>query len=157
MLNFRLITEFQTIHRRSLELADSAILSPNDVRPLVEGEWLEFDANYNMARGGDNTAVVGTPDDESTVPTFPYFAEQGRYETQALGKGPFLMGGFYEAETKIFDAAGLALNDALSVYDVSVGGIIRRGLAKTTAGLVVGYVSRLPSANNGWLRFHTWR
>jgi len=149
---FKLISEFQNIHRRSFEMATPAILNPDNVRPLIEGEWLQLDTAYKMDRGGDN---AGDMTDEATVPSFAYFAERGRYETQALGKGPILYMTMYEAETKVMDSTGLAIGDQLAVFDLDLGGagIIRRGLAEQSAGFVVGYVTRLPANNNGWLRF----
>jgi hypothetical protein len=149
-VNFRLVSEFQTIHRRSFTLADPTILNPTNVRPLVEGEWLQLDGSYHMARGGDN---AGNLTDEAAVPSFCYFAEQGRYETQAIEKGPFLYMGGYEADTLMMDSTGLAIGDELAVFDLDIGGVIRRGLGEQSTGLIVGYVTRLPAANNNFLRF----
>jgi hypothetical protein len=157
MITFRLVTGFTDIQRRSFDLADPEILKATNVRPVAGGEWFQFDSAYKMARGGDNTAVAGTPSDEATVPSYPMFAEgPGRTDMQSIGKGTFLFLNDFEADTKIMDAAGLALGDALSVWDVDIGdGICRRGLAKASSGKVVGYVTRLPANNNGWLRFST--
>lgn len=153
-LNFNLISEFQTIHRRSFELNERAILKPSNVRPLVDGEFLQHDAAYKMARGGDNVETIpGTPDNEAAVPSFAWFAEKGRYETQAIGKGPLLYLGDYEADTVIMNATGLTLGEAVSVWDIDIGGIVRRGLAALSAGYRVGYVTRLPATNNGYVRF----
>jgi hypothetical protein len=152
MLNFELKSEFQTIHRKSFELADNAILNPNNANPLVIGEFLQLTTAYKMARGSA----------DGVVPAFCYFAEQGRYETQAIGKGPFLFGGFYEADTKVMDATLeatiTAVGQPLMVNDVTIGGVVKRGLSAlpaTPAGTeyVVGYVTRLPANNNGYLRF----
>lgn len=152
MLLFDLKSEFQTIHRRSFELATPAILNPNNANPLILGEFLQLDANYKMARGSA----------DGTVPAFCYFAEQGRYETQAIGKGPFLYGGFYEADTKVMDttleAQITAVGQKLMVNDIDIGGLTRRGLsalpgAPVGTEYVVGYVTRLPANNNGYLRF----
>jgi len=151
VINFKLISEFQTIHRRPFEFVAPEIIDPNNARPLVDGEFLELQATvYKMGRGGDNNA--GTPD-PGAGPSFVYFAERGRYEVQAIAKGPFLYLGQYEADTKIMDAAALAVGDALEVVDIDIGGIIRRGLKKKTSGFTVGYATRLPAQNNGWLRF----
>jgi hypothetical protein len=151
MLDFDLKSEFQTIHRRSFELATPAILNPNNANPLIMGEFLQLNTSYKMARGSGTAAAV---------PSFCYFAEQGRYETQAIGKGPFLFGGFYEADTKVMDAtlgATIAtVGQPLVIGDISIGGQTRRGLrAVDSAGtdFVVGYVTRLPADNNGYLRF----
>lgn len=142
---FKLVSEFQTIHRRSFELDEPAILNPVSASPLVEGEFLELTTTtYKMKRG------TATP---ALVPSFAYFAEQGRYETQALGKGPFLYLGPYEADTMIMDAASLAVGDALEVTTVAFGTINRRALVKYTSGFKVGYVTRMPTENRGYLRF----
>jgi hypothetical protein len=152
-VNFKLVSEFQTIHRRPFELADPSVLDPTSVSPvpLVDGEWLEHDSAYRMARGG--SGAVGAP-----VPSFVFFAEQGRYETQAIQKGPFLYMGDYEADTLIMDATGVTLGMALVVTDVTVSALVRRGLSRwpaVPAGTekVMGYVTRLPANNNGYLRF----
>lgn len=151
VINFKLISEFQTIHRRPFELAVPGDLDPNSVRPMVDGEFLELTTTtYKMQRGGDNNA--GTPD-PGAGPAFAYFAERGRYEVQAIAKGPFLYLGQYEADTKIMDSTGAAVGDALEVVDIDIGGIVRRALKKATSGYKIGYVTRLPANNGGWLRF----
>lgn len=160
-VNFKLISEFQTIHRRPFGLAVPATLKPSNVRPLVDGEFLQLDAAYKMARGGNNSAGAAD-EDIADVPSFAFFAESGRSDTQAVEKGPFLFGNFYEADTIIMDAAAAggisAVGQALFVGDVDIGGIVRRGLMGalgTPAGTekVVGYVTRLPASNRGYLRF----
>ena len=149
-INFRLVSEFQTIHRRPFELADPASLKPTNVRPIIDGEWLELNGSYKMARGGNNNAGSTSP---GTVPAFLYFAERGRYETQAIQKGPFLYGGFYEADTLIMDGAGLTLGGELEVNDVTIASLTKRGLKIQVSGKIVGYVTRLPANNNNFLRF----
>jgi len=152
MLDFDLKSEFQTIQRRSFELATPAILNPNNANPIVMGEFLQLDTAYKMARGSA----------DGLLPAFCYFAEQGRYETQAIQKGPFLYLGAYEADTKIMDttleATITAVGQALMVNDVSIGGVNKRGLSALPASpagteYVVGFVTRLPANNNGYLRF----
>ena len=153
MQNFKLVSEFQTIQRRSFELADTDILKPIPPAPkvsLVDGEFLELSTGYKMARGTGAAAV----------PSFAYIAEQGRYETQAIGKGPLLFMGPYEADTLIMDPAqGTAIatvGQPVIVNDITLGGLARRGLVGVvTPGtdLVVGWVTRLPANNGGYLRF----
>lgn len=145
-VNFRLISEFQTIHRRPFELADPAVLDPTSVSPvpLVEGEFLQLSAAYKMERGGVSPSVV---------PSYAYFAEQGRYETQAIQKGPFLYMGNYEADTLIMDATGLSLGSLVEVRNVTVSSLVRKGLMIASTGYVVGHVTRLPANNGGYLRF----
>lgn len=140
----KLVSEFQTIQRRPFELADPSILVPTNAQPLVEGEFLELNDAYKMLRGAADPAVV---------PSFCYFAERGRYETQAIQKGPFLYMGAYEMDTKIMDASSILVGSALEVATVNIGGIDRRALQLATSGFVVGYATRLPANNNGFLRF----
>ena len=145
-IDFRLVSEFQTIHRRPFELTDPAVLNPNSVSPvpLVMGEFLILDTAYKMLRDTVNPAIV---------PSFAFFAEQGRYETQAIQKGPFLFMGSYEADTKIMDASSLVVGSELQVNDVTVATITRRGLNLQTSGFIIGHVTRLPANNGGFLRF----
>jgi hypothetical protein len=146
-VNFRLISEFQTIHRRPFELADPLVLDPTSVTPvpLVEGEFLQLDAAYKMERDATTPAVV---------PSYAFFAEQGRYETQAIQKGPFLYMGDYEADTLIFDGTGITtVGQLVEVRTITVASLSRRGLMVASSGYVIGHVTRLPANNNGYLRF----
>lgn len=142
MQHFRLISDFTPIGTRSFGLADTAILNPTNANPLIMGEFLEIDSSYKMARGSVTPAAV---------PSFAYFAEQGAYDVQGLGKGPFLYLNSYEAETLVVDTTGLAAGDGLEVSDITYGGLTRRGLQKLTTGHVIGYVTRV--ASSGWVRF----
>ena len=147
MINFKLISEFITLQRRSFRMADEDLLKPippGGKVPLVDGEYLTLNASYQMDRGAVDPAVV---------PSWVYAAEQGRYETQTIGKGPILWGGFFEADTLIMDATALGVGDALEVADITVGTYARRGLQKFTSGLVVGRVTRLPANNRNFLRY----
>lgn len=143
-LDFRLVSEFVDIKRRPFELAVPTLLDPTSANPLVLGEFLELDVNYKMIRGAASPALV---------PSYCVFAEQGRFETQALGKVPMLYMGTYEAETKVMNATGLVVGDALEVANVTYGGQTRRGLVEFTTGLIAGRVTRLPANNGGFLRF----
>jgi hypothetical protein len=143
-VNFKLVSEFQVIQRRPFELADLTILNPNSANPILDGEFLRLNTSYKMYRDTVNPSVI---------PSYCYFAERGRYETQAIGKGPFLYMGWYEADTKIMDATGLGIGSYLEVDDVSIGGVNKRALKLQTTGYAVGVVTRLPADNGGWLRF----
>ena len=143
-IHFKLVSEFQTIHRRPFELATPAILNPVDTNPLIDGEFLQLTSAYKMDRGAVNPAVV---------PSFAYFAEQGRYEVQAIQKGPVLYMGWYEADTTVMLATGITLGMALDVADVTIGTVTKRGLVAHTSGHIVGYATRLPGDNSGFLRF----
>jgi len=148
-LNFELITELQTLTRRDFPIADEASLNPLGTRPLIEGEWLELDSNYKLARAGDNNA--STVDEGTSPNVFVVHTERGRYDTQAIKKVNVLMLGMYEAETLVVDQTGpLALGDMLTVQDITYGGLVRRGLKKNTGStsgrVVVGYVSKIVSS-----------
>jgi hypothetical protein len=141
---FELITELQTLHRRDFPVADETMLAPLTVRPLVEGEWLELNSSYQLARGGDNNS--GTADEATQYNVFPVHTEKGRYDVQAIKKVNVLMFGTYEAETQIVNTTSLVIGSALTVQDITIGGIVRRGLALTGATanrIIVGYVSKI--------------
>ena len=147
-VTFRLVSEFQTIHRRPFALADPTILRPaTSANPLVMGEFLDLTTAYTMQRGTGTLAI----------PSFAYFAEEGRYEVQAIEKGPFLFMGSYEAETMVFDGTNItAVGQPLFVGDVTYASLTRKGIlgvAVPSTEHAIGFVTRLPANNNGWLRF----
>lgn len=151
---FELVTELQTLTRRDYSSADETILNPLNVRPLVEGEWLNIDANYKLARLGDNNS--GTADEGTDPNVYPVHTERGRYDVQAIKKINVLQFGMYEADTQIVDTTSILLGSAVTVQDVTVGGIVRRGLKLATAGagrVVVGYVSKLFTSGPTRIRF----
>ena len=143
MQSFKLVSDVQTTNRRAFTLAGE-LANPDAVNPLVMGEFLELDSNYNTVRGVGNAAV----------PSFAVFTEQGRTDVQASGKASVLFMHAYEADTEIFDTTGLTVGAALMVADVSINSITKRGLKlAVAANHVVGHVTRLPIDNGGYLRF----
>ena len=148
--NFELITELQTLTRRDFTIADSTILAPTGVLPLVDGEWLELNSSYQLARGATGPSY--------SMLTFPVHTERGRYDTQAIGKVNVLMLGMYEAETQVMVASGITLGEGLIVTNLASGahtgrrGLVEQGSATATT-LVVGYATKLPASNGGKLRF----
>lgn len=151
---FNLITELQVCIRRDFPVAVESILSPLDSQALIEGEWLELDANYLLKRGAD---AVG-----ANAAVFPVHTERGRYETQAIKKTNVIFAGQYEAETLVHpaDLTLYAIGDPLYVGDVDYGGFNkRRGLIRAVTATtakntpIVGYVTKVTGAQ---LRFlHT--
>lgn len=135
--NLELKTEVQPIHRRDFYVADPTLLNPINANPLVDGEWLELDANYKAVRGSG----------EAAVPSWICWAERGRYDTQAIGKVPLLFLNGFEAITKIVDLTGITVGEALVVQNVTIGGLAKRGLAQLGAGagehLIIGYATRV--------------
>jgi hypothetical protein len=147
-LNFKLVTPFIDLGVRAFPFADTGILLPSNANPLVDGEFLELNSSYKLVRGsGDPAAVL----------SFAYFLEQGAYTAQGLGKGPVLMLHGYEADTKIFNSGGsFAYGTPVCVGDVTIGSLVKRGLRNVaTPGTdhVIGFCTRAPADNNGWLRF----
>lgn len=136
---FNLISEVLPVQRRDFTLAVPALLNPVNANPLVDGEWLGLNSSYQLARG------VTDPEPK---PTWPVFAERGRYDTQAIEKTVVLFGGFYEAETKIYDATGITVGDWLEVTEVTIDSLAKRGLKEAAgAGVhwIVGVVTRVLS------------
>lgn len=145
--NFTLITELQTLHRRDFPLADITLANPLNSDPLLDGEFLELNANYQLQRGATGEGIWPN--------VFPVYSERGRYDVQALQKVAVLMLHSYEAETAIYTSAGLVVGSALTVNDVTYQGGSHRGLALASSSsgrVVVGYVSRIV-AGSGVIRF----
>lgn len=141
---FELITEIQVCIRRDFPLADSTLLNPVGANPLVEGEWLELNSSYQLARGAAGSGVHECVN----ACVFPVHTERGRYDTQALGKATVIYLGMYEAETLVHgtDVSGLAVGDVLTVQDVTFQSLTRRGLAESGGldeRIVVGFVSKV--------------
>ena len=145
MVNFELVTELQFLLRRDFYLADKTLGKPTNANPLMDGEFLKLDTAYKLVRAGDGE--LG----------FAMFMEKGRFDVQALGKTTVLFAGTYEADTRVFTAAGLALGGRLMVDPAcSVDGLTKSGLVAhdgTATKEVVGFVTRLPANNGGKLRF----
>jgi hypothetical protein len=129
---------------------------------------MTLDANGKLVRA----AAIGTlgtagAGGRATVRSFPLWAERGRYDVRALseGKMPVLWRGEFEFETRVYNAtdvvdAGAAITtmlQPLKVATILIGtrnyvGLVGHGGAADTAP-VQGYVTKLPAANGGKLRF----
>lgn len=145
--NFQLISELQTLTRRDFSLADPTLLQPYSANPLVDGEFLELDANYKLARGtGEGVSPLA----------FPVHTERGRTDIQAVGKANVLMFGMYEAETTVFDATGIVLGAPLTVQDVTFQALTRKGLkleGATGGRVIVGFVSKILTGKIRFVHF----
>ena len=152
MQTFKLVSEFTTIQRRSKELVDPTILKPTSANPLLNGEWLKLHATLDKVQRGSGDAGADEP-------SWVWFADQGQYDVQAIGRGPLLWLGEFEADTKIFDGTGITtLGMPLMVGDVTIGSLTRRGLKlRTGTNHIVGRVTKLPASNGNFLRFQTTR
>ncbi len=162
-INFEPVSDILPVQRRDFVLADPTLADPLNAVALVDGEWMAIDSAYKCARA----AAIGTPGALATVRSFPVFAERGRSDVQAIAgtKTVLLWLGDYEFDTRVFDATvalgtGAAITtvmQGLKVATITLGarnyvGLVGHGGSADTDP-VVGYVSRLPAANAGKLRF----
>lgn len=145
-VNFELVTEVQGLLRRDFPVADRNLVNPNNANPLMDGEFMNLDTAYKLVRGAEGSFGFGL------------FVERGRMDVQAIGKVTVLMGGTYEADTRVFTAAGItAVGQRLMISAaVTVDTLTKSGLVVhdgTATKEIVGYVTRLPANNGGKLRF----
>jgi hypothetical protein len=158
-INFEPLTDILKVHRRDFALANPDLATPNAADVLLDGEWMVLNAAYQILRATDITV----PGDMAALPSFPLFAERGRYDVQAIAgrKMPILFRGEYEFDTRIFDAAAgagiTAVLQPLKVSTVAIGARSYSGLVvhngAADADPIMGYVTRLPANNGGRLRF----
>jgi hypothetical protein len=142
MINLELVSDLQLVQRRDFSLYDRTLADPLSANPLIDGEFVNLNASYQVIRGVDGS--LG----------WAVFSEQGRYDVQAIGKPTLLFIGGYEADTRVFTSAGLTLLGKLQISaSVTVDGKTKSGLANYSSGNVIGFVTRLPANNGGKLRF----
>jgi hypothetical protein len=175
-VNFELVSDLIPVVRRDFALAEKTLVDPYNVNVLIDGEWMIVNDTLKLQRATDIT-VAGKKAMNSThrVQSYPLFAERGRTDVQALKKTDVLYGGWFEAETRIFDAAAKSSGDAdtlypaisyvgqpLQVATILVGSRLLSGLVGADINeftsyipFVVGYVSRLSTNNGGKLRFRS--
>jgi len=140
--NFELVTEVQGLLRRDFTVADRTLVNPNNANPLMDGEFMNFDTSYRLIRGVDGTFGMAL------------FVERGRMDVQAIGKATVLMGGSYEADTRVFTTTSLTLGCKLQIdAAATVDSLTKTGLKLFASGEVIGYCTRLPANNGGRLRF----
>jgi hypothetical protein len=169
-INFMPVSDILPIHRRDFALADPTLANPLNPVALVDGEWMVINSSYQIVRAADVTSVgaralLGG----KAVRAFPTFAERGRYDVQAMSltKVPVLLGGFYEFDTRIFDASvvvhgGAAITyvgQPLKVATVAFssrkfcGLVGHADIGGADTDPIQGYVTKLPANNGGQLRF----
>lgn len=161
-VNFEPVRDVLPIQRADFPLADPNLADPLNAVALVDGEWMKLDASYKIVRA----STIGSVGNEATARSYPLWAERGRYDVQALGerKMPVLWLGNWEYNTRIFDASAVvgsgaaisAVDQPLKVATITLGGRNYTGLVghggSSDTSIVVGYVTRLPTANGGKLR-----
>ena len=167
-INFTPVTSILDVNRRDFPLADKTLCNPLNSIVLVDGEWCTINTSYQLVRATSDVAAPAGG--YATVRSFPVFAERGRYDVQSmsLNKVPILWGGFYEFDTRIFDAAavvhgGAAMTTILQPLKVatvtfssrSFSGLVGHGGVGSDTDPIVGYITKLPTSNGGQLRFMT--
>lgn len=165
--NFRPVADVLPTVRRDFPPADRGLIDPSNPLSFIDGEWMSLDANAKLIRA---VSIVAAGTAAGSVLCWPLWAENGRYDTQAMAerKTPIIWLNDWEFETRIFDAAavvgagGAAIASMLQpvkVASISLGGVYGVRILSGLVGAgpadtdrVVGYVTRLPAANSGWLR-----
>ena len=171
-INFEPVSDMLPVVKRVFPLADKTLINPLSSTALIDGEWLTINSTGQLLRA-TNIAVVGNEPGNYTFILVPSWAERGRTDIQATADKvyPILWGGFWEFDTRIFDAAAVVgtgaavtqVGQPLKVATITFGGRNFSGLVGATyneaaPAKFVGYVTRLPAQNNGKLRFMTgWR
>jgi len=165
--NFRPVADVLPTVRRDFVPADRSLVNPSNPVSLIDGEWLTLDSSGKVVRACDIAAAGNAA---GAVLSWPLWAENGRYDLQAMAENklPLIWLGGWEFETRIFDAGatignGVIINTMLmpvKVASVSLSGVYGTRILSGLVGhggaadtdRIVGYVTRLPAANGGWLR-----
>jgi len=162
-VNFEVRSDPILVGVRDFYVADTTQLVPTNATCYFDGEWLVFNATGQLVR----SSTIGAVGNCATLPSFPLYAERGRYDMQASRKAPIILFGSWEADTRVFDAsvalgAGAAIttvNQPLKIATITIGarnytGVVGHGgLADNDP--IVGYVTLLPANNGGRLRMRS--
>lgn len=168
-VNFRPVSDVISVTRRDVVLADPQLVNPNNAASLLDGEWMSLDGNGKCVRAVDVSAAGNEL--AVTKLAWPVWAENGRTDLQARAERgvPLLWLNDWEFETRIFDAGAAvgggaaitAIMQPIKVASLSIGGefgtrivsgLVGHGGKTDTNGVIVGYVTKLPASNSGWLR-----
>jgi len=173
-VNFELQSDLIPVVRRNFPLATPALLDPYNANCLIDGEWMVVNDAQKMLRATDiGTAGLKAFNGSNKVTSYVLFAERGRTDAQAIRSNTILYGGWYEAETRIFDPAAKSsggadaqypaisfVGQALQVATILLGTRLLSGLVGadindfgTYHPIIVGYVTRLSTTNGGKLRY----
>ncbi len=145
-MSLDLITPVNDVFRRDIEMADPTLLDPTVSNSLVQGEWISRDT------AGKGVRVTSLAE---KLP-MQVFTQKGDFTSQAIGKVTVIQLHAYEADTDMFDSAGVYVAGAteLAVDDFAIDGITRSALKVAVSGNVVHAVcTRAPADNGGKLRF----
>ncbi len=172
-INFELISDAIPVVRRDFSLADRTLIDPGNANVLIDGEWAAVNDSNKLVRAADiGTAGSKAKNGSKRIRSYPLWMERGRTDVQAIGKGVVLYGGWFEADTRIFDAAAKStggtgytypaisyVGQPLQVASIVLGTRTLSGLVgadvdefTTDIPFVVAWVSKLPATNGGKLR-----
>lgn len=146
---FELLTPWEKVWRRPLDVADKDLLTPNPVGkvPFIPGELVQLNATYQFVRATTDT-----------IPSYFVIDDRGDTGVQMSRKLTVIFTGSFEADTIVFADTLTTLGTALKVGTVNnaaVGSVNRAGLvAQGGTGVILGYITRVAAANGGRLRFH---
>lgn len=145
-MSLDLITPVNDVFRRDIEMADSTLLDPTVTNSLVQGEWIARDS------GGKGVRVTSATE---KLP-MQVFTQKGDFSAQSIGKVTVIQLHAYEANTDMFDGAGVYVAGAteLTVDDFAIDAVTRSALKVAASGNVVHAVcTKAPADNGGKLRF----
>lgn len=166
--NFRPYADVLPTVRRDFVPADMSLTNPSNPLSFIDGEWFTLNSSGKLVRSCDITAAGNSA---GTALSWPLWAENGRYDIQAMAehKLPLIWLNDWEFESRIFDAGATVGNglpittmlQPLKVASVSLNGVLGTRILSGLVGhggsgdndRIIGYVTRLPSANGSWLRF----
>lgn len=128
-------------------IANAQLLDPTYSLSIVDGEFMQLDSTGKIIRSAD-----------ASKPSFACIDDRGDTGIQVTKRLTLLMGGSYQAKTRIYaDAlAGAAFGTALDIGTVNSaqsGSVNRTGLVAHTSGLIHGYVLKSPVDATGLLEF----
>lgn len=171
-VNFEPVSDVLTVVKRVFPLADKTLIQPLNANVLIDGEWMTINGSGQLLRATDITTPGAEPGNYTFL-LVPSWAERGRTDIQATADKvyPILWGGFWEFDTRIFDASAVVgtgaaitqVGQPLKVATITFSarnftGLVGAVYNEASPSKFVGYVTRLPANNNGKLRFMVgWR
>jgi len=156
-VNFEPVSNLMHLQTRDFPLVDPDLADPYNAETLVDGEWMSVNGDKKMLRAADISQVAGTA---AAAPSYPLWAERGRYDVQAQGerKASLIYLGMWEFDSRIYDATSMVQDGLVAVAVITLGtrkysGLVANGTLGTPgSGITVGIITRLPTVNGGKLR-----
>lgn len=142
---FEILTPNNYVHFMSKDLADATIVDPTSASQLLQGEWLQLDANGALAR----LAMAGA----TTMCLYPVLDMESQGDIRALGQVS-VPDGVFRFRTQLYDAAnppGPAVGAACYVGLIAYSGVNRMIIDDNTAGGTTAMGRVLKLASGGWI------